>query len=519
MRLLLVLLLLLTYCSTGFAQNFTYTISEKIDVKNFAGLLPLKSDKNGHYYMTIGLGRKYELTFFQTDMKFNIKKQKVYVVEYKEPELLDAFVENDMIGVIIKVYNPKLNNFTIHKFNFDLEGNFKNQAEIFTTKSNFVYKLDDMLFLESSTDGLDGGRNALVWFTIDKKTKITKVETVLLDQHYKLISQRMLNFPLDIKKLKMLSTSLSSEGNMAFLYKEYSSSRKKETTKNDGETVANYQIRLVQIPSEGDNIVLSDVNLVEGFARTLDIYYNDKNELNICGFSSKTLKLDSDKIFVAKIKPDGTVYDTKQTLISQADINKINAANAVKYEEDKDEGIDKNYLVKMVKLFEDGSYDLFVEEDYEYSRTRTEGKNIIITFYYVTNMVLRMHFDPSGNMQKLDILPKQVTLINYGSAKGFRHLDNPNDDNDYFLYNMERNDLEDDVNKVPDRKRSYIRHGEVALTSMSPTGELKRVTLFDKGEKYGRMVETANVVSLGDGKYFFIIDVENDTKLVYFSFK
>lgn len=316
----------------------------------------------------------------------------------------------------------------------------------------------------------------------------------------------------------MVSSSISSKGDIAFLYKEYPNSKKKEAVKNDGEMVAAYRLRLFEIGASAKKLEASTLRLTEGFAQTMDIFYDKSDALNICGFSSKTLKDDSDRIFAGKVGRDGNLSSVIQNKLSKTDIERINVARRKKSDKDADNGIDSDYLIKQVKLFEDGSYEVYLEEDYWFTTQVYNGKSYTTYYYYVTNMILRLRFTAVGNLEKMHILPKVAT---YGTPiyESYTAMENPRDDKDYFVYNMERTDMDDDVNKVPDRRGTGILNPEIVITSMSPSGELKREVLFYKEEKGKRLLLPSESESLGDGKYFLVIGEGKGLRLAFVSFK
>lgn len=281
--------------------------------------------------------------------------------------------------------------------------------------------------------------------------------------------------PYTEKKMNNVGYCLDNFANVYILAEVY----KDETTKRtDKAGNPNYNLELIRIDADDQNLSTSNVELDDKFLTNYGFFEGNDHEIIISGYYSNDKYGGNNGMYVYRLDKEGAI-------ISKS-INEFSAEVLKQFEskrtQSKVDAADKkgkvglsNLKLRNLIIHNDGSITSIGEVHYVVSHYNSKTGQTTYTYYYEEMIV--MNINPDGELVWMQKLPKfQVG----GSPRGgmsFYYMSS--NDNMYFLFLDNIKNLEIDENSVPakhsDGQGGYLTAYQVSKES----GEWKKLSIFD----------------------------------------
>lgn len=332
-------------------------------------------------------------------------------------------------------------------------------------------------------------------------------EFTVLDKELNVLWQKEYEFAAIGKSVSWEDASISPQGDVYILIKEYANSKKKEVVKKDGEKIANYTHKIYKFRKGASKPETLSIDLEGAMVRQASLIFSKNNEAYCIGFWTKDNIKILEGIYQIKFSASGEVLRATKSSFSGKDLSELSEGSDNVKETRDGLGMDaSNIVFDNVVLHADGSITANAEENY--SQYVSTGKGSGYTIFY-SNDIINFKIDENGKLAVVKVIPKkQAFPLWYYTSYGrfdFKGIT-------YFMYNeKEANMLKnvEDQNKV--KRNSSVKKSVAALSSFDAEGRLSRKTLFEREGDMKSVLIPGSVRKIGPNKIF--IAAENPSRL------
>lgn len=316
--------------------------------------------------------------------------------------------------------------------------------------------------------------------------------------------ESVVTMPYTEKKMNNVGYCLDNFANVYILAEVY----KDETTKRtDKEGNPNYDLELIRIDADDQNVSQSNITLKDKFLTNYGFFEGNDFEIIISGYYSNDKYGANNGMYVYRLDKEGSVISQSTNEFSADVLKQFESQRTQSKVDNADRkgklGLNNLRLRKLI-IHSDGSITSIGEVYYVVSHYNSKTGQTTYTYYY-EEMIL-MNINPDGELVWMKKLPK----FQYGGSPrgGMSFYYMASENNMYLVFLDNVKNLELDVNSVP-AKHNDGRGGYLTAYQVSKeTGDWKKLSIFDT-----RSVNDIAVYQFATGR---IVDINENEFAVEF---
>ena len=330
-----------------------------------------------------------------------------------------------------------------------------------------------------------------------KKDEKQKLAFKVLDSSFKQIQEKSKTLNYTEEQYNLKSTLLSNDGSLSFFAKQYKSTSKKETARDDNkEKQASYTLNILQFPQEGNekefNVELGN-KLMDNMAIALDpvssdlmmfVTYLDIDESSLIGYDFLRINSSATEIKVQK-----------SHLFPQQLVDKMRKTDKPFIASKKGPYLPKTFNIHEMHVTADGRVYLILEQTFSETSSNSPIE------YYAIGILAIMH-DVEGNVKWNTYIPKRQW---YRSTTAYLYQSVAYTENKISIfYNDHVNNQAFDVNNFTKAPESFNSLDEMLLISVEINNQGKAIRkVIQNSEKGGIPVKAYESVQ-GAGNRFVL---------------
>lgn len=485
-----------------FSVKFGEAIKMKRGIPEFIG-----SDSKGNHYIEFSEFNG-DTQILVVDKNMNVVKEVEFELPKKSDRYLkDLFMEGDKMYALTASYEDKLYGVYWQEIPLSTLSGASNATKIIEVpfqKNRDVGKL-------SIRTSEDGSKRLIYMLHARDKEETERISVVVLNQEMDEVwSSENIDLPYVNEEFTMGESNIDNDGNVYIQGKVYAKLAKKAEK-------AEYEYHIIRISDRGAKVNDQEVKIEEMFINDM-VFDEYQGKVRLIGlYSNKSTKKAGGLVLITLNSANGEIgtmnkVPYSQDLFSEFRTEKEQAKVDKKKAKGKEETELYEYDIRNVVYHEDGSFDVFSEQNYVYVTYQTvsngNGGTTTRTVYnYIYNDVVASKFDANDTHLWTTAIHKSQRSQNDGGIASSYALFVDGDDN-YFLYN-------DNVKNIgkfdPSTWKPYTpsaKTGVVVYTKLDKNGEKVKKDLFSAKESgmiaipklWERMDENSMMIYVGRGK-------------------
>lgn len=310
----------------------------------------------------------------------------------------------------------------------------------------------------------------------------------------------VITMPYTERKMNNEGYCLDNDANVYLIAEIFKNETTKRTTK---EGDPNYDIHLIRIDSETQELVETKIELKDKFLTNYGFFEGANNEIIIAGYYSNDKYFKTNGLYSYRLSSDGEIISSTSNEFDAEVLKQFESErtkNSIDKAEEKGRLGISNLRLRHLVYNTDGSITTIGEVYYVESRYNAQTNTTTYTYHY--EEMIACNVAPEGEMNWMVKLPKNQTSgssingLGYYLVSGEKHL--------YlvFLDNVKNLNLEE--NKIPARHSDGAGGYLTAYQVDNQAGTVKKLSIFDTREVNGIPVYqfmTRRIVELSDDEF------------------
>lgn len=507
-HILFLTVLLVTFSNLTLAQKFKVSWGDVSKLKfDYADAVPLDDGKLIVLKFQIakknpfGLEADYHPILLLVDKNMQTLKEAPLVINEKNTNFKGLERFGDNLFYIYEDYSKQSKITTLHAIRIDEEtlaakdrivlGAFESDSKTDQATTDYKLSLDStkvLFFVEGP----------------ERKKENKKFFINVMDINLNSIWKRDIELPIGYRFVSIYDQDLTNDGTVIVAIKHYDKEVTREVIRDEGQKTPSYVYKLYvyQKDEQKPREILFDLG--GKFVQGTKLTYNLNKQITVAGLFKTKPKGRVNGAFYATLDP--TTFEVKNPVVTAFPDDLMEMVRKDGFGSDKatDPGLSNNFRIRHVKNRMNGSVDLIAEYyllSVTYSSSASGlGGRYIYTYYY--GDIVNTNIDKDGKATFTRI-PKNQVLVNSSIFLGYYPI--VQNDKLILLYNDDRDNVEKDLSKKPDRINNFKRSVFMAAI-IDSKGNLTRQSVYDhRDEDYVATPRFMRKVS--DGKYMISSDM------------